>query len=73
MDGLATKGEGYPRTFKLKDLTDKEGKRKIDKTVYSRLEEADAMFTEYACKSCHSNDPDVPEATLTIRVTVATS
>ena len=61
-DSLAHKGEGYPKTFSLKDPTDAEGKRMVDKTVYSRVEEAEAMFAEYACKSCHSNDPDVPMA-----------
>ena len=56
-DGLQIKGEGYPRTYDLKDPNDVEGvKKKIRRTVYSRLDEADAMFEEYACKSCHFPD-----------------
>jgi cytochrome c2 len=59
-DTLLGKGEGYPKTFEVKDPNDATGERKVKREAKDPLGEADTLFEVYACKSCHSEDPNIP-------------
>jgi len=46
----------------IKDLSDPEGKRKLEFRVKSRLEEVDVLFQALECRKCHSNDAELETA-----------
>ena len=49
---------GYPKRLRIIDPKDKT--KEIRVSVNNRLEEADALFQQYQCKSCHSSDESIP-------------
>jgi len=61
-DGLMQEGKeiALPAAVRLKVGDPNDRAKKVDRSVTTRRDMANAMFTEYQCKSCHSTDPAVP-------------